>query len=69
MSKLSDECEQVYITTGQHGVYDYVRANYPKTPWAWCDPCDHETPIDTDYSCLVCASPTKPWNFENNGDW
>lgn len=68
MSKLSDECENIYIKFGQHGVYDYVRQHYPKTRWSWCPPCESESPRDTDYACLVCGSPTEPYNGQDIGE-
>jgi hypothetical protein len=66
MSKLSEECERIYIKFGQYGVFDYVRQHYPKTSWAWCPACESESPIDRDYACLVCATPTTPYKKENN---
>lgn len=61
MSKLSDSCERLYVVGGQYAVYDYIRKNFPNQPWAWCQPCEAKSPIDTDYSCLVCGSPTEPY--------
>jgi hypothetical protein len=68
MSKLSDKCEQVYIEQGQYAVFDFILANYPKTPWAWCPPCESRSPIDKDYSCLVCASPTVPYDNQDGSN-
>lgn len=65
MSKLSHECEMIYIQQGQSGVFDYVMAKYPKTPWAWCEPCESRSPRDTDYACLVCGSPTVPYKGQD----
>jgi hypothetical protein len=61
MSTLSQKCEFVYLQAGQSGVFDFILSHYPKTPWAWCPPCDSRSPRDTDYACLVCASPTEPY--------
>lgn len=58
MSKLSDLCERIYAKGGQYAVYDFIEENYPKQPWAWCEPCEAKSPRDTDYACLVCGSPT-----------
>ena len=65
MSKLSDECERIYLKFGQEGVYDYVRQYYPKTKWAWCPACEWQSPRDTDYACLVCATPTVPYTNQD----
>ena len=59
MSKLSDKCYRIYEKGGQYAVYDFINDNYPEQSWAWCEPCESESPIDTDYACLVCASPTE----------
>lgn len=68
MSKLSDECERIYIKFGQTGVHDYVRQHYPTTPWAWCPGCEWESPRDKDYACLVCATPTTPYKPKREND-
>lgn len=65
MSKLSEQCELIYVTGGQYAVYDFIEKSYPSTPWAWCEECDCKSPRDTDYACLVCASPTKPLKGRN----
>ena len=66
MSALSDKCESIYVESGQYAVYDFIESNYPKQPWAWCEPCEDRVPRDTDYACLVCASPTTPYNEKEN---
>jgi hypothetical protein len=67
MSKsLYEQCLDVYVQAGQAGVFDFIERHYPKTPWAWCDPCESRSPRDTDYACLVCGSPTKPFSPEED---
>lgn len=61
MSNLSELCEKVYVVGGQYAVYDFIQKMYPKQPWAWCAACEHNSPRDLNYSCLVCGSPTEPY--------
>jgi hypothetical protein len=70
MSKLSEECEKIYALGGQYAVYKHILANHPKQAWAWCEPCEAKSPIDTDFACLVCASPTEPyWGQDSAREW
>lgn len=61
MSSLSRKCENIYVQHGQYAVFDFIEKEHPKTPWAWCPPCECNSPRDTDYACLVCGSPTEPY--------
>lgn len=65
MSKLSEQCEAIYVKSGQDAVLDFISKNYPQIVWDWCEPCEYRSPRDTDYACLVCGSPTVPYNFQN----
>lgn len=65
MSKLSEQCLNVYVQTGQSGVFDFVTQNYPKISWEWCEPCEVESPAEN-HECLVCSTPTKPLLIEDN---
>lgn len=56
MSKLSEECLMIYVSRGQQAVYDYIKQTHPEILWKRCDPCEDETPVDTDGRCLICDS-------------
>lgn len=68
MSKLSELCEGIYVEYGQFAVHDFITTNYPRQPWAWCEPCEIKSPRDSDYACLVCGSPTEPYWGQDKGE-
>lgn len=43
----------LYEEGGQHAVYEWVRESHPEWPWAWCVPCEDETPT-WEGVCAVC---------------
>ena len=54
-SSLYGKCLEVYEKSGQGGVFDLITANFPDTRWAYCEPCEIESPLE-DGDCLVCGS-------------
>lgn len=54
-SLLYEKCLEIYENSGQSGVFDFIAANSPDTAWAYCEPCEIESPIE-DGDCLVCGS-------------
>ena len=55
MSKLYEDCCRLYEKAGQSGVFDYINNNHPEIPWAYCEPCEIDSPVE-DSTCLVCGS-------------
>ena len=53
---LSETCSNIYVKFGQSGVFDYINTHYPDISWKVCKPCDSESPVDEDSTCLVCGS-------------
>lgn len=52
---LADECERIYEKHGQFAVHDFIRTQHPEVAWAYCGPCEIESPVYDD-CCLVCGS-------------
>jgi hypothetical protein len=48
-------CEKQYEKGGQSAVFDFVIKNFPELIWAYCKPCESDSPID-DSTCLVCGT-------------
>lgn len=53
---LSETCSNIYVKFGQSGVFDYINRHHPDVSWKVCKPCDSESPVDEDSTCLVCGS-------------
>lgn len=54
MSKLYDECVNIYEKFGQSGVFDYINREHPEVSWKVCHGCESESPTDEGF-CLVCG--------------
>ena len=58
-TSIYDECLLAYVSGGQSAVFDLVLAQYPKTEWRYCEPCEINSPMEMDSGslfCLVCGS-------------
>jgi len=62
MSLLSRICQKLYEKDGQSAVFDFILDTHPHITWEWCEPCEIDSPVDSDKTCLVCASPTEKEN-------
>lgn len=54
---IKSECIRRYSAHpgGQVAVFDFINENYPLIPWAWCKPCESDSPMLGD-ECLVCGT-------------
>lgn len=50
---LAEIAYDIYEVSGQDGVLKWAR-ELP-LEWAWCEPCEYESPIDKN-TCLVCGT-------------
>ena len=56
MTKLEQECYDIYEKNGQYAVYDYVKQTLPNAKWVECRDCEDATPREPhNGSCLVCG--------------
>jgi len=56
--QLLNRSLQVYESTGQDGVFDWVTRVAAELEWALCPPCDTISPFSQG-TCLVCWSVAK----------
>jgi hypothetical protein len=68
-NNLYETCERIYTESGQDAVFAFILAEHPEVKWGWCDPCEINSPADTDQTCLVCGSPTTQMQDEWGETW
>lgn len=65
MSKLSEQCEIIYIHGGQSAVFDFILKTYPDQPWEYCTECMCKSPVDIPHrECLVCGNYTMDHDYD-----
>lgn len=65
---LSEVCANIYVKFGQSGVFDFINTHYPDVSWKVCKPCDSESPVDDNSTCLVCGSIVTEYEDEAEPD-
>ncbi len=63
--EMANFLTSLYDEGGQSAIYDYVNEHYPNWDWAYCEPCECDSPVWNSNGQKVCAVCFTYFEFDN----